>query len=208
MANRFAVSLLSRENKNISLPEEVMIHKSTGQILNKTISGDIISFDKLARIKNHVDTTNIICLNLDINGDMYTLDLGDDELPVMVTYGLNLLSTPVIIHENKNLARTLLSIDLDCIELSNLTSLNGFEPNAIITFELKHDVDNHVVSHILDVPISELNNIITEFNQHINADENLEDFIISLVSIVLNKNILDVNEKNASILYNILIINE
>ena len=204
MSDRFAITFLSRSNKNIALPEEVMLDKTTGQILNKNISGEIISFDKLSRLKNHVDNSGLIATNLNFPGYLYLLEL-DTELPSKITYGQNLLTNPLLIHENKVNAKSLLFFDLDCIELSDLTTLTGFNPTISVQFTVKHVTDvlqSYTYDTILPLSPTE----VLDFNVMSNILD-LTNFKVSISSISFIKNILELTDNIISILYNILVLN-
>jgi len=206
MPDRIAISLLSRENKADALPEEVMIHKTTGQILIKTTAGDIISFDSLNRIKSHIDNTTTTCLNLDIRGDMSSIEISETELPSIISYDTNILTNSIILYQNKEFAKTILSIDLDCIKLSDTSSLTGFDPIANIDFVFTKTGVTKTFN--IQLPISDLNQTVIDHIAFLDSGESLGDFIISLDSIKFNKNILDIDNKNISILYSILVITE
>ena len=164
-------------------------------------------YDFLARIKNHINTTILRCSNLNIGGNIFILELDNIELPNMIVYDVNILSAPLIIHENKGSAKTLISIDLDCVELSDITTLTGYEPTVSIQFIFKDNINPDKIFNV-HYSITDLNNTVINHNDFLTINENLEDYTISLNGITISNNILDIGDKVINILYSILIVNE
>jgi hypothetical protein len=206
ITNRFATSALSRFNKNEAVNEEIMIHKKTSQILIKTPDGDIISFDKLMRLKNHIDTITMDCYNLNFYGNMYNLELDIIELPEVVDIDSNLIPTPFTLQDN-NLSKLLFSLDLDCIVLSDNDSLSEFNPDIQINLLLtkEGETDKNI---LLNIPINKLSNTIINLQDYLESTQIATDYTVQLTDITIKKNALSTDASNRYILYSILIVKE
>lgn len=200
---RFAVSALSRIHKNNAIPGEIMIQKETGQVLIKTNSGDVISYSSLARFKNHIDTLTIMAFNLNISGDMLSIELDDIELPEVIQMNFNLLSEPLLI--GTSLKKILVSIDLDCVEMSSNDGLIEHEPFIKIDLMFKKDED--IITSSINLLNTQNNMNVINVSNHINTADflNYETYITG-ITVVPNPQMTEVSIKN--ILHSILVIRE
>lgn len=138
---RLGISALSRKNKANAELEEIMVQKDTGQFLIKTPAGEVISFDKLQRFKEHVNTVTFNAENTRIIGHMYEIELDNTELPKLITSDSNLIGgTPLSLGDiDAHKIKILISSDFDFINTKNLLevvpSTNG--PSISVKFELR-----------------------------------------------------------------------
>lgn len=206
MTNRFSVSFLSRKNKSNSINDEFLANKDTGEILFKTpVDGDIISFDKLARLKNHIDTMAINSINLGITGDLYNIEIPDKELPEIIGLNTNLLDAPLNI-TNDGSKRLLISLDIDCLEMKNNNDLVDYEPLVQLEFKLLRGMNEKEI--IVNSTLITSNSFIIDIRDFLSVDDDPSLYSVDLKSIKINKNpnVTTVNIK--TILYSILIIVE
>lgn len=135
-SNRFATSALSRKNKASAIPEEILVHKHTGQTLIKTAEGDIVSYDSMARLKNHLERVSLFAQSNGLRGDISSVEFDDRELPEVVGEGENLLSEPLTLKPGPdNVKRFTFSLDVDTLELSESDTI-GLEPIVEIKYEV------------------------------------------------------------------------
>lgn len=133
--NRFALSALSKSRKNSAVNEEILMDKETGQVLVKTPSGDIISFDYISKLRSHVDVVTGLSIEKGITGDINLIEFENLDLPSKVTENANLLTSSLLLKSN-NLKRFLISLDVETIELSSGT-IGVYEPLIEIGMSFK-----------------------------------------------------------------------
>jgi len=204
LLNRFAVSMLSRRHKAEALPQEVMIHKETGQISIKTNTGDVISYDSLARLNQHIDHVTLMSYNLNIYGEMFSLQLDGVELPEVIGTYSPIMNTPIMIKPN-NVRKMLVSIDMDSLVLTDSDTLVEYEPTISIDVKFKNGAFEQVFT--ITKPISELNGmIITPFDYY-SADTALL-YQVSIEAINITKDARNGDLPIRNILHSILIVVE
>lgn len=138
--NRWALSALSKSRKSESQNEEIMIDKSTGEFLIKTLDGYVISYDSLNRLKNHINTVTANANNFRIQGDMFSLEIPEIEFPNVVWGDTNLLSGPLLL--KTSLKKVLISIDMDCLIMNATGSkLSQYEPDIRIDYSFETAAD-------------------------------------------------------------------
>ena len=81
MAQRFAVSALSRERKGEALNEEIVAGKYTGEFYIKSKDGVVLSADILNRRKAATDNAIRIAEFIGMTGDMFKIDFELIDLP-------------------------------------------------------------------------------------------------------------------------------
>jgi len=206
LLNRFAVSLLSREYKDDAVPQELMIHKASGQILLKTVDGNVISYDSLTRLRNHIDNTTFVAYNLNIDGNLYSLELSDIELPEVILDESNLLLEPYIITNIP--VKILISIDMDCVEVVGDQTLIEVEPSIRMSFTITNGVDTPLSYSLVSV-LSENNIFVLEPVKLLPLTANPVDYTMSLteISIVRNSNII-IDRVVKNIVHSILVLSE
>lgn len=107
---RFALSALSKERYPESVKEEIMIDKSTGEILLKDKSGYIVSADTTNRLALAMRKAISDAEQSGICGQFYQMTFDDIELPKMISYNKNILSSPLILSSQVN--KFLLNFDI------------------------------------------------------------------------------------------------
>jgi hypothetical protein len=183
--NRFAVSLLSRKHKEYAVPNELMIHREIGQILIKTVDGDVISHDSLARLQHHVDTVTNNAKLYGVNGDLFSMEFDDFELPEIVAEDINLLGTPVLLKSGAS--KVLISIDLDNVIMAGYNQSVDEESTATIIVNFKRTKTDGSIEnnrYTISKKISSLNTLriepqnylpttVTDYNQYSTVLESL-----------------------------------
>lgn len=94
--NRFEVSLLSRQRATDSVVEEVMIDKDTGQVLVKTKSGKIASYDYKVATANAIMTFAQFLRNKGVYTNIYSVEI-DRPYPVLVKTAVSILNDSIVI---------------------------------------------------------------------------------------------------------------
>lgn len=180
-SNRFATSALSRKNKASAIPEEILVHKHTGQMLIKTAEGDVVSYDSMARLKNHLDKVTLFAQNNGLRGDISSVEFDDKELPEVIEEGVNLLSGPLTLKANDP-KRWLISLDVDTIELSESDTI-GLEP----TVEVKFNVEQGITTQVKG-PVSSIAAKIIDMASYFAVGSDLSQHSIAITSIRILKN--------------------
>lgn len=91
---RYGVSMLSRDKHTEALHEEVMIDKTTGQVLIKLQDSDkVVSYDSQTREQNTINHIKNICDGRLIQDDISMVVLENKTLPIAID------STNIIEHE-------------------------------------------------------------------------------------------------------------
>jgi hypothetical protein len=114
--NRFAISMLSKSRKAEAINEELMVDKSTGEILIRGVAGEYVSYNRLARFESHINRVTEICHRHNFLGKVYSLELDDYDTPMAIPETTNLLASGnQVLSLNKKLRTLYLSLDLDCL---------------------------------------------------------------------------------------------
>lgn len=145
--NRYGISLLSKNRYAEAYNEELMIDKSTGEILVKTTTGDVISYDYNSRVNNAIRNLRANALELGVFGTIGSITF-DNQYPFVVSANTNYMAAPLTI--NTSNMRILFHIDMDSVKINS----NGFsnergvdvEPNVTIECNFVHldDVETRV----------------------------------------------------------------
>jgi hypothetical protein len=161
--NRFGVTVLSRKNKGTAVPEELMVHKEIGQVLIKTITGDIVSFDSLTRQKMHIEDVTSRATNLGITGDLFSVDIPTTELPEVILDNVNVLDSSLLL-QSVNPKSILISVDLDYLNLVDTETVAEFEPDIILNFNFKKTVNSVLTENpgTITDKLSVINNMIID----------------------------------------------
>lgn len=161
---RFGISLLSKKNFLTAWDEEVLIEKSIGDVLIKTKEHDIISFNHLARKKQHLDQLEIVAQLLGIKGLLYSIELDNSirTFPEVVPFDTQLFDPKATLQ--KTFSRFLFSIDATSVivEAGKFTT-NTIDPLVTINIELLNGetlVDTLIITEVVSV----LNNRIYKVN--------------------------------------------
>ena len=206
--NRFAVSLLSRSNKDAAIQEEVLMHKGMGQVLVKTTDGNVISYDKLSRTRNHIDFVSILAENLFMTGEMYTLELDGIDLPEIVNENVNLLHPAPIEVKSSNLKRLMVSIDLDCIEIVGIESVpTQYEPKVRLDIVMRKMLATPVdYPFSINLPVSELNRKIIDPTAYLPSVPDLNTCKAYISGITITRHPSNAGKDLRNILHNIIVI--
>lgn len=198
--NRFAVSFLSIENKDESLDEELMAKKSLGMTYIRSKEGYVISFDKLAREKAHVDSALSMASNLDVVGKMYMVDIPDINLPELIEPDTNIVPEDGITVTNGNFRSAYISLDIEGINVGEDSIINENKPSISCTIERTigdNQQDEYSIDHM---PLD-------EFNSHVWDLERLgseTDIRITNLQIHPNEKITD--EYIIYVLYSVIFV--
>jgi hypothetical protein len=184
-ANRFALSALSRSNKASAVNEEILMDKETGQVLVKTPNGDIISYDSIARMKNHIDLVTKIAQDNGLKGDLHVLEFENMELPSKISEDTNLLSSSLTLKTN-NLKRFLISVDVDTIELSQSDVIGQYEP--IITLDLEFSTGGNNTPATITGKTSEILNKVINPAEYVAGVTDFSNYTANLKSIKVVRN--------------------
>ena len=130
--NRFGVSFLSKSNQEEALNEELMSKKELGMTYIKSPTGYVISFDKLAREKSHIDTAMNMALNLDVKGRMFFIDFPERDFPSIIGKDVNLVTSEegIVITESEvdMIENIYISLDIDALNLEKEAVLSNYPP--------------------------------------------------------------------------------
>jgi|HigsolmetaAR204D_1030405.scaffolds.fasta_scaffold03588_1 hypothetical protein len=202
--NRFAVSALSRDRKAEALPEELLVHKPTGQMLIKRPDGRIISYDKISRLKTHIDFLESSHSIIGIDGDLCLLELDHIELPNTVQYESNILDNPLTLGDSP-VSKILISMDIDCMEFVNGEAFILRDlPSIRFEFEF---VDENDQTHSVTKTVP-LNKLSTNIFNVLNYSPNSTPMNATLNGIYIEENPSNVGKVLENILHSILIILE
>lgn len=157
---RFGISLLSKEKLEDAYLEELMVDKSTGEVLVKTPSGDTISYNYNSRVKSHLTETKTIANNVSVYGDIISIEMDNVNAPFTMTFGKNYLQNelPIIYPRCKKI---LFNADIDCITVN--------------TQGISRDRNNISLELVMSVMFSDdsrsepivINGSINQFNQRV-----------------------------------------
>lgn len=203
VTNRFALSALSRKFKANSIPEEIMLHKETGQMLIRTTSGDVISYDYLTRLKGQEDAVTLMAYNMDISGDLYSLDFDDRELPEILTENTNLLSAPLTI-TNNYLKKIMISVDVDVIEKGEIDKITTNEPWVQIDFKATYNAST--ITKTFKLQLSEMNSRVILASEIVPSGS--DNYKIEITGITITRDNADVGKTMKMIIQSIYTIVE
>ena len=164
--NRFGISLLSKEKFNTAYDEEVMIDKNTGEILVKSSSGEVISYNYNSRLNSHISETKLIANNLGVYGDIVSIEFDDTYAPFTMEFDKNYVPTPITIMYIK-CKKLLFNLDLDPITMEN-NIISHNRNNIIIELSFSLYYTDATTSEPLTIscPINELNSNLFILNDN------------------------------------------
>lgn len=199
--NRFGVSFLSIENREESLNEELMAKKSLGMTYIRSKEGYVISFDKLAREKAHVDSASAMASNLDVVGKMYMIDIPDITLPEVIAPDTNLIPEDGITIVVENYRNLFISLDAEGIDTDKDSIINENKPTISCTIERRSmdnkQEDEYIVDHM---PLDEFNSHVWDLKKF-NGKSNVR---ITNLQIHPNEKITD--ENMIYVLYSVIFV--
>lgn len=149
MANRFGISALSKDKYMEAYNEEILVDKSVGEFLIKTPTGEIVSYNRTARLSSVYDNIRRVMRNSNYYGDLYTAE-NDSLLPKVLNIASNTtehnLDFIIYIKDPNNTTENdvkelKLYIDVDFLEKSNKES-------QFLTATYRDNIDNTVLVDI------------------------------------------------------------
>lgn len=210
--NRFAITALSRKNKEYAVPHEIMIHKEIGQIIIKTPQGDIISMDSLTRLQNHIENVSNRSRLANIAGDLFILEL-DFELPEIVEENDVILPDPVLIQSNP-VTGVMFSIDLDSVTMSNSDTLVDGEPYIDLSINFRKTLDNNQYEnnrYVISKKLSTINTMRIEPRNFLPVevvDYSPYSLLLEGIGIHRDSTIYSPTDKIRNILHSIIVVTE
>lgn len=151
--NRYGLSALSKQNKKFAVPEEIMVDKLTGEIQIKGPTGNIFSYDYIARLNNQINIFTTNSQNADVYGYMYEIEIPEIDLPAVIPLDTNLLTSKLDIADNK-FKYMMFGIDCDVIDPNTtLSKLDHSEiiVELVIEYALNGEVKNITMEDTLYV---------------------------------------------------------
>ena len=190
--NRFGISFLSRSRSAEAENEEVMINKQTGEVSLKGLGGEIISYDKLARFRDHFNRVTALCHTVNVLGDMHEVGFDAVDLPEVISEDVNILDGDVDITSDTKVSKLLVSLDIDSLKIvAPVADLNVNQPTIEMTILLETNT-TQVTTETLTVtlPLDELNThvIIPEYTV---SPGDVIDYSAKITSITLTRNASD-----------------
>lgn len=203
--SRFGISALERESRSIALNGEIMINRETSQVLIKTpIKGDIISFDYLNRMNSHIYNAATNCQLLDFYGDMCGVELTNIELPEVINEDTTILDAPLEIFSTTKLKKFMISIDLDCVEMSNILD-KPIEKECVISINITLKSDNEIKTATIALPLSQFNNNVINSISYVTSTN--DNFTVTIDSIKIKRDAsIDPTRQLKFVLYNIIVV--
>lgn len=190
--SRFAISLLSKARKNEALNDEVLIDKSTGEILFRNIDGKFISYDNFNRSNLHINNLTLMAQSMNLIGVIYSVEPDGLELPSSIVENTNLLSSDETLSVDK-INKLLLSVDLDNIVYDvDDSKLNVNDPMVEVTIQFAYNSTlgtYYTVTRELELTANNSNVIIPEYPTYDPLDS--VDYSVKLTNIKINRNTSD-----------------
>lgn len=187
--NRFGVSFLSKSNQEEALNEELMSKKELGMTYIKSPTGYVISFDKLAREKSHIDSAMNMALNLGVKGKMFFIDFPEKDLPAIIDADINLINNEngVVLTESETdmIEHLYISLDIEALNIETEATLSDYLPEVSCT--LQKIKDEEIIEEYKVEKIS-----IENFNTHVWDFEKLStdgDVVLKELIIHANSNL-------------------
>jgi hypothetical protein len=186
-ANRFGLSALSRSNKSSAINEEILLEKSTGQMLNKSTTGDIISYDYNSRLRDHINMVSILGQTNAIRGTVNTISFDNLELPAVITESSNLLTANLQLKASAA-KRFLVSVDVDTIETSTTVAgaIGQYEPT--VTLGLQFTISGVNTTATVTGKLSEINTKVIDAANYYAPGTDLTNCSVTLTSITVARN--------------------
>ena len=156
--NRYGISLLSKNRYAEAYNEELMIDKSTGEILVKTAGGDVISYDYNSRVSNAIRNLRENALELGVFGTIGSITF-DNQYPFVVSAGKDCMHGSLEIHTGPH--KILFHIDIDSVKInSNGFSNERVDPELTIGYKIlgqDGDLTLETIESVLTKKVSEWN---------------------------------------------------
>ena len=186
--DRFAISLLSKSRKSDAMTQEVMINKETGEILVKSDTDFVISYDKNARLNSHIDKMTNFCYVSNVLGNMYELNFDNYDLPSVVPENVNLLSAETALYPSK-ISKLIISLDLDNIKIDSGESAIDIDPLIDIGLLLANNItqSTEYIENI-SLNLDQSNTFILEPNYPVADPGDTVDYTVQLQSITILRN--------------------
>lgn len=209
--NRFAITGLSRKNKAYAVPHEIMVHKEIGQILIKTPNGDIISHDSLTRIQNHIASATHRANLAVMSGDLYLIDL-DYELPEVINENENQLKTQLLL-KSAPIKGVMISIDVDCVLMSDNDSIVESEPFVDLTVNFKRTLPDGKVEDnrfTISNKLITINTMVIQPKNFLPGTADLSQYSLYLEKIIIRRDTAVYNPEIfiRNILHSIIVVTE
>lgn len=201
--NRFALSFLSRSNKAQAVTGEVMMDKETGQLLVKTMSGDVMSFDSIARYRARINDVTVLAQTNGMRGLLTQVDFENLELPGVVSENTNFLLSPLTVKVNL-LKRFLVSVDIDVIETA--TGNIGQEPTIYI--DIRYTQGATTVNKSISGPASQINTMAINPATHFPPGTDLSGYTVAITNIYFRKNTNYTTQTLRNIMHSVLVVVE
>ena len=157
---RFGISLLSKDRFNEAFNEEVMIDKLTGEVLVKSPTGDIISYNYNSRLKSHVSSTKMIANNMSVYGDIISIEMDGVHAPFVMEFDRNYIADPIII-PYANCKKILFNADIDSIKVIN-DAISHDKINMLVELEFSLYYFDSTETNIATVSLD-----MNEFNHRV-----------------------------------------
>lgn len=157
---RFGISLLSKDRFNEAFNEEVMIDKLTGEVLVKSPTGDVISYNYNSRLKSHITETKMIANNRAIYGDIISIEMDDVHAPFVMEFDKNYITNPIYI-PYENCKKILFNVDIDSITIVN-DIISHDRNNMLIELELSLYYSDNTETNIATISFN-----MNEFNHKV-----------------------------------------
>ena len=205
--NRFGISFLSKSRKAEALDEEVMIHKQTGEVLIKGAGGEILSYDKVGRLNDHINSVTNLCHTMNLLGKMYEVEFTVLDLPEVIPEAVNLLDSYAPLTTNKKISKLLVSIDIDSLKIvTPLVSMNANQPDVTINIILavnSTQSTTYTMTHTFSLDKSNSFTFIPEYPAETLGD--VVDYTVQLASIIVDRSSSDlVGDNLRYILHNVI----
>jgi hypothetical protein len=206
-ANRFGLSAISRSNKASAINEEILLNKATGQMLNKTTTGDIVSYDYNNRLREHLDKVTLLGQTNAIRGTVNMISFDNIETPDVVTDAANLLTSTLTLKASSP-KRILVSVDVDDIEVSSTIAgaIGVNEPTISLTLRLTTGSTN--TDNVISGPLSQINTKIIDPAKYFPPGTDLTNYSMSITNLTVTKSALYAANAVRHILHSVLIIVE
>lgn len=190
MLNRFGISALSKRNKDLAVDGEMMLDKSTGEVLVKSVGeGYVISFDAMARTKSMLEDVDHMNRIMNMKGKVYQINLDHLHLPLVVNYDENLLANSITLKLG-SLERMLFHVDVDEIIPNPVADRSTTEPYVCLELHCTRTgfgQEEYSIDFNLTMPVSELNSRII-VSDELNIEYSIQDYKVDLVGLKLIKN--------------------
>lgn len=196
--HRFAISALSKNNKEYAYEEEILVDKNTSEILIKTPNGDIVSFGYSNRLKSNLDALKNTANYLKIFGNIYSVEFGDTViLPSTVSTGVNYLAESCTLNlssPESNFKQFILNCDITSYRYEeNKLTINELYPEFSLDMDLTFNDNTNSTVNITETSLR-LNEKVLKLSDYLSTtDIQKEIKTISFSNFRLTGKIIDRN---------------